>query len=238
MASRLRGLTIDALEPARLADFWAGLLQWEPTDDPGAGIAPPPGFVGGMPVRFQPTQEPKTMRNLLHLDLACADVPEQEATVARALSLGGRHVDVGQLPEEDHVVLADPEGNELCVTVTGSFLAGCGLMGCLSCDGSPAVGHFWAEALGWDLVWDQDEETAIQSPAGGTKISWGGPPYMPRPPKNRWHLDLVALDDGEVERLLGLGARRVDVGQGDAAWTVLADPDGNELCVYPSSPGS
>jgi hypothetical protein len=39
----------------------------------------------------------------------------QRATVDRALALGGRHVDVGQLPEEEHVVLADPEGNEFCV---------------------------------------------------------------------------------------------------------------------------
>lgn len=39
---------------------------------------------------------------------------------------------------------------------------------------------FWSEALGWPLVWDQDEETAIQSPHGGTKVAWGGPPVAPK----------------------------------------------------------
>ena len=229
----LLAVTFDALDPARLADFWAGLLQWEPTDDPAVGIAPPEGWTGGFPLRFQPTDRPKTMQNLLHFDLASESVEQQEETVARALSLGARHVDVGQLPEEDHVVLADPEGNELCVTgEVGSFLAGCGLMGCLSCDGTHAVGVFWHEALGWPLVWDEEEETAIQHPSGGTKISWGGPPYMPRPVRNRLHLDLVAegaLGD-EVAPLVSLGARVLDDSQDHV---VLADPDGNELCVHP-----
>jgi Glyoxalase-like domain len=38
--------------------------------------------------------------------------------------------------------------------------------------------------------------------------------------------------DQEIERLLALGARRVDIGQkGAESWTVLADPEGNEFCV-------
>jgi glyoxalase superfamily protein len=57
--------------------------------------------------------------------------------VARALELGARHLDVGRLPEEGHVVLADPEGNEFCVIEPGNgFLAGCGFIGALACDGS------------------------------------------------------------------------------------------------------
>ena len=109
--------------------------------------------------------------------------------MARALALGGRHLDVGQLPEEEHVVLADPEGNEFCVIEPGnSFLADCGFIGALSCDGSQATGYFWSEALGWPLVWDQDEETAIRSPHGGPKITWGGPPLNPKTGKDRLHL--------------------------------------------------
>ena len=53
--------------------------------------------------------------------------------------------------------------------------------------------------------------------------------------KNRLHLDFRPDDrDVEVERLLALGATRVDVGQGDPSWVVLADPDGNEFCVLGS----
>ena len=112
--------------------------------------------------------------------------------MARALGLGARHIDVGQRPEEGHVVLADPEGNEFCVIEPGnSFLAGCGFLGALSCDGSQEVGYFWSEALGWPLVWDQDQETAIQSPRGGPKIAWGGPPVTPKVGRNRLHFDLA-----------------------------------------------
>jgi hypothetical protein len=55
--------------------------------------------------------------------------------------------------------------------------------------------------------------------------------------KNRLHLDLRPVNgvhEAEVERLLVLGARRADVGQGDVPWVVLADPEGNEFCVLGS----
>jgi hypothetical protein len=54
--------------------------------------------------------------------------------------------------------------------------------------------------------------------------------------KNRLHLDFRPDDrDVEVERLIGLGARRVDIGQGEPSWVVLADPEGNEFCVLGSA---
>jgi hypothetical protein len=170
----------------------------------------------------------------MHFDLTSQTPEEQQATVARALDLGARHLDIGQGPDADHVVLADPEGNEFCVIPAGNdFLAGCGFLGALSSDGTREVGYFWAEALGWPLVWDQDEETAIQSPRGGTKISWGGPPVAPKLGKNRLHLDLAPTGDQllEVERLVTLGASRLDTGMHEPGSVVLADPDGNELCV-------
>jgi hypothetical protein len=56
-----------------------------------------------------------------------------------------------------------------------------------------------------------------------------------KPVKNRVHLDLTARADereGEIERMIALGARPVDVGQtGDESWIVLADPEGNEFCI-------
>ena len=57
----------------------------------------------------------------------------------------------------------------------------------------------------------------------------------PKTGKNRLHLDLAPPADGdqeaEVERLISLGAKRMDIGQGDVSWEVMADPDGNEFCV-------
>ena len=229
MASQLAALCIDALDPDELARFWSGVLG---LDD---GVSLLADDETSFPIRFVATEHPKSTPNWVHFDLT-SDSPEaQQDTVERALRLGGRHCDVGQRGDEGHVVLADPEGNEFCVIEAGNnFLAGCGSIGALAGDGSQECGYFWSRALDWPLVWDQDEETAIQSPRGGTKITWGGPPLAPKTGKERWHFDLTASDGGlpaEVDRLVGLGATRVDIGQGDVDWVVMADPDGHEFCV-------
>jgi predicted enzyme related to lactoylglutathione lyase len=236
MTVDLIAVAFDANDPVRLAPFWAGVLGWEMVDDPDGGIVLLPNDDTGFRIEFFPTQEPKTGPNQMHLHLTSTSLDDQQATVARALRLGGRHLDIGQLPEEGHVVLADPEDNEFCVIEPGNnFLAGSGFVGELACDGSQEVGYFWSKALGWPLVWDQDQETAIQSPRGGTKIAWGGPPVAPKTGKNRLHFDLAPPADGdqqaEVDRLGSLGATRIDIGQGEVSWVVMADPDGNEFCV-------
>ena len=235
MTSDLVELCIDALDPRGLARFWAGVLGWEPADDAPDSTVLLPGDDTGFRIRFLPTQEQKTGPNQVHFDLTSTSLQDQQQTVARALELGGRHIDIGQRPEEAHVVLADPEGNEFCVIEPGnSFLADCGFIGALSCDGSQQVGYFWSEALGWPLVWDQHQETAIRSPRGGPKITWGGPPLRPRTGTNRFHFDLAPPDGdlhAEVDRLLSLGATRLDDGPEEVGRVVMADPDGNEFCV-------
>lgn len=229
MDSRLDAVVMHAEDPPRVGRFWAELLNRG--FDTSAYVDVVPDDATGFRLRFLPTQEPRSGLNKVHLHVTSASAADQRETISRALALGGRHLDVGQLPEEEHVVLADPEGNEFCVIEPdNSFLAGCGFLGELACDGSAAVGRFWSAALDWPLVWDQDQETAIQSPYGGTKIAWGGPPA--RPPKNRGglHFDLAPPADGdlqaEVDRLVSLGATLVGR---DSPWTVLADPDGNEF---------
>ena len=229
----LHALVFVALDPVGLARFWAGVLGRRVTDD---GLTLLPGDGTGFRIRFRPTQEPKTQPNQMHFDLTSSSVEDQQRTVARALALGARHLDIGQ-GDVAHVVLADPEGNEFDVIEPGNgFLAGCGFIGALSSDGSQRVGYFWSEALGWPLVWDQDEETAIQSPHGGTKITWGGPPVRPKSGKNRLHFDLAPPHDGdqqaEVDRLVSLGASRLDAAPGGSV--AMADPDGNEFCVLPA----
>ncbi|PWW24872.1 hypothetical protein JD79_04063 [Geodermatophilus normandii] len=227
MACDLVALDVDALDPLRLARFWAGVLGWEPD---GAALVPTDDT--GFRLRFVPTREPKATQNRRHLDLTSTSLEDQRRTVQRALALGGRHVDVGQRPEEDHVVLGDPEGNEFCVIGPGNrFLADCGFVGALACDGSQAVGHFWSRALGWPLVWDQDQETAIRSPHGGPKVTWGGPPVEPPAGDDRWRFDLAADGDlrAEVERLVSLGATRV--GTARDGRVLMTDPDGNGYTV-------
>ncbi|WP_374970801.1 VOC family protein [Terrabacter sp. BE26] len=233
MTSQLVALCHKAGDPDALARFWAGLLQRELAED---GRTVLPNDRVEFPIRFQRSSEPRRRPNQVHLHLTSTSSTDQEATVARALELGGHHLDVGQKPEEGHIVLADPEGDEFCVIEPGNaYLAGCGFLAELAGDGSRQVGCFWSEALGWPLVWDQDEETAIQSPLGGAKIAWGGTPFTPRSGPNRMHLDLAPSPgtdvEAEVERLLALGATRLGDSGCDPAAVALADPDGNEFCL-------
>jgi predicted enzyme related to lactoylglutathione lyase len=235
MAARLVALCFDAQDPGDLARFWSGLLGWERSDEAAGGVTLLPNDDTGFRIRFLPSDEPKSVQNQMHLDLTSTSLENQQQVVDRALALGARHLDIGQTPEEGHVVLADPEGNELCVIEPGNrFLADCGFVGAVACEGSQEVGYFWSEALGWPLVWDRDEETAIRSPHGGPKISWGGPPLSPKTGKYRLHFELAPPAGGdvgtEVERLVSLGARRA-AGGPEGGWFVLTDPDGHEFRV-------
>jgi predicted enzyme related to lactoylglutathione lyase len=236
MTTRLVALVFDANDPLALARFWAAALRWDMDIDDDHEVALVPTDGTRFELTFVRVPEPKVGKNRIHLDLTTSSMEDQDETVARLTALGGRPVDVGQGPDDRHIVLADPEGNEFCVIEPeNNFLAGCGRLGAINCDGTPGVGAFWSAALGWPLVWDQDEETAIRAPGGtGPFITWG-PPVPPKTHKNRLHLDIAPPEDGdqsaEVERLLALGATRIEIGQGDVSWVVMADPDGNEFCI-------
>src|SRR6478752_4476729 len=235
MSSRLVAVTYDAEAPAELATFWGNLLTRQVVREARGALLP--GDETQVGLWFVAASAERTGPHRLHLHLTSSSPSDQQQTVTHALALGGRHVDVGRLPEEGHVVLADPEGNEFCVIEPGNaYLAGCGFLAELACDGSQDVGYFWSQALGWPLVWDQDEETAIQSPRGGTKIAWGGPPIAARTGVNRMYLAIAPPADedlaGEVERLLALGATLVgpqggDGASDDASPVRLTDLDGN-----------
>jgi len=237
MTSRLVALCFDANDPLRLARFWAEALRWKIDDDSDYGISLVPTDDTRFEILFGSVPEKKAAKNRLHIDLTTTSIDDQEETVARLVELGARHIDVGQGPDEGHVVLADPEGNEFCVIEPdNSFLADCGRFGSITCDGTQEVGYFWSVALGWPLVWDQDQETAIRAPdRAGPLITWGGPPLAPKTGKNRLHLDIAPPDDvdqrAEVDRLIALGATRIDIGQGEVSWVVMVDPDDNEFCV-------
>jgi hypothetical protein len=224
---RFLSVTFDAQDPGHQARFWADLLGRDVREEPAGRLVP--GDDAQLSLRFVMNPAAKTDPNRMHMHLTSETPADQERTVAAVLQLGGGHLDVGQLPDEGHVVLADPEGNEFCVIEAGNkFLAGCGFLGELSCDGTRDVGVFWSRALGWPLVWDENEETAIQSPYGGTKVSWGGPPVAPVPSRSRTRFDVAPVggdQTAEVDRLIALGATHL--AEDEDGTVVMADPDGN-----------
>ncbi|MDH3307646.1 MAG: VOC family protein [Acidimicrobiia bacterium] len=97
------------------------------------------------------------------------------------------------------------------------------------------LGRWWQAALGWVVVDENDDEFEIRpTPDALPGLLFGRSPDA-KTTKNRLHLDLRPDDqDAEVQRLLDLGARTVDIGQGEQTWVVLADPEGNEFCVLSS----
>src|SRR5215472_3194305 len=214
MALRLEAVTFDVADAIAVAAFWARLLDREVLTEPGGALVP--GSKTQVGLRFVTSDTEQVGPRRLHLHLTSSSLEHQQRTVEKALRLGGRHIDVGQGPDDKHVVLADPGG-----------------LGEVTCDGTRDVGLFWRDALGWPLVWEENEQTAVQSPFGGTKISWdswGGPPTQPRNGRNRQRFDLVTADlISEAERLVSLGATRLsDLPDG----VELADPDGNEFGLH------
>lgn len=119
----------------------------------------------------------------------------------------------------------------------GEFLVGTGILGAVVFEpAEPATGHFWSEAIGWPVVYDQDGDVALRHPSGRGPFITFGPPGVPsKQGKNRVHLDVAPETGGditaEVERLIQLGVRRAHIGQEDVPWVVLADSGGNEFCV-------
>ncbi len=98
-----------------------------------------------------------------------------------------------------------------------------------------AVAEFWKAALGWEVVLQDDTGVDLAAPGTSMPTLEIGKVSEMKTVKNRLHFDLRAdgsSTEAELDRLLSLGATRVDVGQGpDVSWVVLADPGGNEFCL-------
>jgi hypothetical protein len=117
----------------------------------------------------------------------------------------------------------------------------------LDCRDPVAQASFWSAVLGYHVVRSEEGQVEIAAwshdppdLARQIALSPGVPTLVfvtvpeGKVVKNRLHLDLRPTEhllDAEVERLIQLGARPANVGQGSVPWVVLADPEGNEFCV-------
>ncbi|BAJ32857.1 hypothetical protein KSE_71010 [Kitasatospora setae KM-6054] len=95
-----------------------------------------------------------------------------------------------------------------------------------------ALGHWWAEALGWVVVDETEEIVEIRPEPDRLPGLLFAPVPEGKVVKNRLHPDFRPDDQAaEVARLLALGARRVEDVQEGQHWVTLLDPEGNEFCV-------
>lgn len=95
-----------------------------------------------------------------------------------------------------------------------------------------ALAEFWRQVLDYQIAFDDPDEVGIEPADESAPALIFVPVSDTKAGKNRVHIDLAPDDQvSEVNRLIALGARRADIGQGEQSWVVLADPEGNEFCV-------
>jgi len=180
--------------------------------------------------------EPKTVKNRVHIDLATTSAAHQADLVARLQDLGATPADVGQ-GDVSWTVLADPEGNEFCVLDPRPTYRDTGPVAAVvtDCADPSAVAGFWALATGWAPATSTASGLSLRSPDGLGPYLELLPSADPKTGKNRIHLDVAPYQDEDhaaaIVALTEAGAVRLDIGQRNVPWTVLADPEGSEFCV-------
>lgn len=103
----------------------------------------------------------------------------------------------------------------------------------IDCNDFESMSTFWREALGYEEGYRDVDFVILKDPQGANvNVSISQVPE-PRVGKNRLHLDLYTDDqEGEIQRLLGLGAKRfARTPEEGEDFVVLEDPEGNLFCV-------
>ncbi|MFF9477918.1 VOC family protein [Streptomyces sp. NPDC014733] len=235
MALRLVNVNLKARDDAALGRFWANALGWDlSSEGPGVTNVAPHGFNWPAPeavcVDVVKVPDPGTVRYRVHIDLATTSADHQRELIARLKELGATPADIGQ-GDVPWAVLADPEGNVFCVLEPREIYRDAGPIAALvvDCADPRALARFWDEALDWTLHEVTDDRAVLRSAQGvGPYLELIRRPGTTSAP-SRAHLDVMPYrgDDQEAEaaRLRALGATPADIGQGDAPWKVLADPN-------------
>ncbi len=219
-----KDLCIDAVDARVLGTFWAETLGLEVTAlDDGDLRLDGPTLQHRIWVNTVP--EPLTVKQRVHLDVHAGSTDE-------VLARGATPHDVGRLSWD---VLLDPEGGELCVFRREEVPAYKLYEVVVDSRDPHAIASWWAEVLGaavQDHVADADNEEPFSwfedAPGMPFEMVFGGVPE-PKTVKNRIHWD-VDVDD--LQPLLDRGATVLRERDEQIAWTVLADPEGNEFCAF------
>ncbi len=221
-----KDLCIDAVDAQRLGAFWAGALDLR-MEQAGAASLGDVVLRGPTPAHtiwMNQVPEPRTVKQRLHLDVNVHAVEELTALGATVLDA------------ETHrwTVLADPEGGELCAFVREGVIDQRLYEIGVDCSDSAEACHraaaWWANLLGAMLVDDESGYSWVQDIPGAPFTSLDFVPVPePKTVKNRIHLDVTTPD---LDAVVAHGARVLRPCDEEIGWTVLADPDGRELCAF------
>lgn len=238
---RLENITIDAVDPARVAGFWEAALGTErrltSPDVVETRLNIPGGPWFDLCIPRVPAPPAAPLR--LHLDLLGGR--EQVQVVDRLLTLGARHLDLGQ-GDVPWVVLGDVEGTPFCVMEERAVYTHTGPIAALPLDSADPErdADFWAQVTGWVPVpgipapWAALRHGSLRGP-----VLELCPEVVPKTGKNRMHLDvrLEAGDDPDavVAGIIERGGKELGHEWGDLPWRVFVDPSGNEFCLLPQS---
>jgi hypothetical protein len=241
MALQLVQVNFKARDDAAIGRFWAAALGWGVSSEgPGVSNVEPEGFdwpdASAVCIDVVAVPDPESVKYRAHLELATSSPAHRARLVSRLKALGatsfGLDNDAAPFTE-----LADPEGNAFRVLEPREMYADTGPIAAVvvECEDPREMVRFWNEALRWTVHELTDDLARLRSAAAVG-------PYLEfvrtldvASVQTRVHLDVLpGRDDdqaAEVARLEALGATRVDIGQGDVPWVVLADTEGNEFCV-------
>jgi hypothetical protein len=213
-------LCVDVVDPERMRRFWAPVLGLEPQvrDD---GMQSLTGPTPQHRVWLNRVAEPVTVKQRVHLDVHAGSVEE-------VLALGATPDDLDTFRWK---ILRDPEGGELCVFVRDVVPSYRLYELAVDSVDARAIATWWGEAL--DVAAQHDEEHGWSWLEGVPGMPFESIVFAPVPEpktvKNRIHWDVTAPD---VDVLVAAGARVLRRPDGEIDWTVLADPEGNEFCVF------
>jgi hypothetical protein len=220
--ARWKDLCIDAMDAHLVARFWGELLglEIELHDDGDAALR---GATPEQTIWVNAVPEPRTVKQRVHLDV-------ETASLDSILALGATVTVPSSRSGFSWDVLADPEGGELCAFVRGDGPTRLYEMGVDTADAGSAsrMAHWWADVLGGTVVDDERGFSWVEAVPGLPFESIDFAPVPePKTVKNRIHWDITSDD------LEGIVARGATVIGQQPDWHVLADPDGNEFCVFP-----
>ncbi len=220
--ARFKDLCIDAVDASALGAFWSAALGLRLEELP-SGETRLTGPTATHTIWVNQVPEPKTVKYRVHLDV-------HGSSIESLRTLGASVIDDESF---SWVVMSDPEGGEFCLfgreTPTEYRLYEL----VIDCTDHAAISNWWASMIGGVPQVDDRGYSYIERVPGVPfeKMSFV-PVGEPKSVKNRIHMDVFA--DG-IEPLVEAGATLLRHRDDEIGWDVLADPEGNEFCVFSTS---